>query len=314
MLRLVYRWLLRLHPARFRERFTEEMLSIFDHHVAEKPAAVKLLGDGFISLMRQWTLRSEYQEEKESGAHSATDGVPLFYTFESFKPRTSALIDGGILSLLVFCAVCLILRYNWTHPIFVPFQGVQFEARSDNEPSKTSLDLSPLAVLRTNSQQGPISQESQFSALKKVPTVVQRPVSPQVLTEAGRSGTVTPDQSGTKVSSSTARSSPTTSVPSWSAQTTAHQKVSGEILRLYAGMYATDPPNRLEILITAEHGELAIEVSGEPKYVLVAESGAKFVASGAANTWIEFVQRNDRTVYELNLYRNGRHITAHRTN
>jgi hypothetical protein len=28
MLRFVYRWLLRLHPARFRERFAEEMLWI----------------------------------------------------------------------------------------------------------------------------------------------------------------------------------------------------------------------------------------------------------------------------------------------
>jgi hypothetical protein len=31
MLRLFYRWLLRFHPTRFRERFAEEMLSIFDH-------------------------------------------------------------------------------------------------------------------------------------------------------------------------------------------------------------------------------------------------------------------------------------------
>ncbi|MGA9800748.1 MAG: hypothetical protein WBQ68_17165 [Terriglobales bacterium] len=30
MLRFVYRWLLRLHPARFRVRFAEEMLAIFD--------------------------------------------------------------------------------------------------------------------------------------------------------------------------------------------------------------------------------------------------------------------------------------------
>src|SRR2546429_4136379 len=31
MLRLFYRGLLRFHPSRFRERFAEEMLSIFDH-------------------------------------------------------------------------------------------------------------------------------------------------------------------------------------------------------------------------------------------------------------------------------------------
>ncbi len=31
MLRPLYRWVLRLHPAGFRTRFADEMLSIFDH-------------------------------------------------------------------------------------------------------------------------------------------------------------------------------------------------------------------------------------------------------------------------------------------
>jgi hypothetical protein len=42
MFRFFYRWLLRFHPARFRERFAEEMLSIFDH-VETKAAAANLV-------------------------------------------------------------------------------------------------------------------------------------------------------------------------------------------------------------------------------------------------------------------------------
>src|SRR5256884_4321164 len=64
MLRLFYRGLLRFHPSRFRERFAEEMLSIFDH-VEGRAASAELVADAFISLVRQWTMRSEYWEEED---------------------------------------------------------------------------------------------------------------------------------------------------------------------------------------------------------------------------------------------------------
>ena len=89
MLRLFYRWVLRFHPARFRERFAEEMLSIFDH-VEGRAAAAKLVADAFISLVRQWTMRSEYWEEKAAASVTVgAGGLPVFYTLESFKPRKS---------------------------------------------------------------------------------------------------------------------------------------------------------------------------------------------------------------------------------
>src|SRR2546429_3008659 len=69
MLRLFYRWLLSFHPARFRKRFAEEMLSIFDH-IEGRAAAVELVADAFISLVRQWTMRSEYWEEKATVSRS----------------------------------------------------------------------------------------------------------------------------------------------------------------------------------------------------------------------------------------------------
>ncbi len=62
MLRPLYRWVLRLHPAGFRTRFADEMLSIFDHTTGIT-ATVRLLVDGLISLLRQWTLRPEFRHE-----------------------------------------------------------------------------------------------------------------------------------------------------------------------------------------------------------------------------------------------------------
>jgi hypothetical protein len=53
MIRAVNRGLLRLHPAEFEERFSEEMLWIFDLKRSEE-TGIALLLDGLISLCRQW--------------------------------------------------------------------------------------------------------------------------------------------------------------------------------------------------------------------------------------------------------------------
>jgi hypothetical protein len=65
MIRLLHQWLLRLHPPAFRRRFSPEMLCIFDHATASKsscsfcePSRGAVLFDAFVSLMRQWLLRS----------------------------------------------------------------------------------------------------------------------------------------------------------------------------------------------------------------------------------------------------------------
>ena len=57
MLRAFYRSLLRLHPRRFRERFGEEMLGIFDEIPTTRERAF-LLSDGFNSLTVQWIVSS----------------------------------------------------------------------------------------------------------------------------------------------------------------------------------------------------------------------------------------------------------------
>ena len=57
MTRTVYRCLLRLHPADFRDQFAEEMLWIFDE-AAAAVGTMPLLADVLASLARQWVVRS----------------------------------------------------------------------------------------------------------------------------------------------------------------------------------------------------------------------------------------------------------------
>jgi hypothetical protein len=53
MSRLLYRLLLRLHPPNFRDRYSDEMLCMFDELAAER-SGFFLVADGVSSLSRQW--------------------------------------------------------------------------------------------------------------------------------------------------------------------------------------------------------------------------------------------------------------------
>lgn len=56
-MRFLYRCLLRLHPASFRDQYAGEMLWIFEEAAAGGGVA-GLFADGFASLVRQWVLRA----------------------------------------------------------------------------------------------------------------------------------------------------------------------------------------------------------------------------------------------------------------
>jgi hypothetical protein len=120
MIRRFYAGLLRLHPSRFRQCYGEEMLWIFDQ-AAAKGRVASLFADAVFSLWRQWTLRPEFQPKAVNPA--ALDGVPSFYIGAGDTPRTSALIHGGVLSLIVFSAVCYTLSHSNSHGRFFPLMG-----------------------------------------------------------------------------------------------------------------------------------------------------------------------------------------------
>jgi hypothetical protein len=114
MIRCLYTCLLRIHPAHFRQRFSDEMLWIFDEAAAHRHTA-PLFADVFLSLWRQWALRSEFGHQPETIHRTVPDGVPVFYLGPSDTPRTGALIHGGVLSLVVFSTVCYMLSHSNSH-------------------------------------------------------------------------------------------------------------------------------------------------------------------------------------------------------
>jgi hypothetical protein len=126
MLRSFYRCLLRLHPSGFRQRFADEMLSIFDHSVG-RPAAVRLLMDAVVSLTRQWTLRPEFWHEGPAAQQAAPDGVPSFCSLDPFRPRTGAVIQGLLLSTVLFFLICFAIRYSGVHVLHVRIPEARFE-------------------------------------------------------------------------------------------------------------------------------------------------------------------------------------------
>src|SRR5262249_37614749 len=59
--RSLYRCLLGLHPPYFQAQFANEMLWIFDE-TAKRQGVLRLLGDGLLSLARQWFVRLALQK------------------------------------------------------------------------------------------------------------------------------------------------------------------------------------------------------------------------------------------------------------
>ncbi len=106
MLRGLYYWLLRLHPRCFRQRFAEEMLEIFED-VSGPLAIASLLADAFVSLFRQWVLRSEFRQPM-----LASPETPIFRTFDPYKPGPAVLLNGGLISAALLFAVVLTMGHG----------------------------------------------------------------------------------------------------------------------------------------------------------------------------------------------------------
>jgi hypothetical protein len=120
MLRFCYWCLLCFHPAHFRERFAEEMLSIFDH-IEGRASRGKLVTDAFFSLLRQWTIRPQNWEQKATASIPiGATATPAFFTLGDFRPRKSALFYGAVLTLILYCGLFLVLRHSTKHYVYLP--------------------------------------------------------------------------------------------------------------------------------------------------------------------------------------------------
>jgi len=80
MTRILYRWLIGLHPPAFRLRFEQELLWIFDES-RDASGVAPLLYDAAISLVRQWLMRSGMWKWVLGGIAGA---LPVLIGFGSF--------------------------------------------------------------------------------------------------------------------------------------------------------------------------------------------------------------------------------------
>jgi hypothetical protein len=300
MLRVFYRWILRFHPARFRERFGDEMLSIFDHIEGREPTA-ELVADAFISLVRQWTIRSEYWEEKETvSVPAGASGLPVFYTLESFRPRKSALLGGALLTWIACSAVFFILSHSRVHSVYLP--SVRFESATTSD---VQLPTSTPNLPHTQASTRPGTQaiaESGMNSQDADRTRLQRRIS----SEANSSARVSESREQARLTASdTLQQNMATRPPVQSLRRPfVPTNTSRETLLSYLGAYSTDEPDKLTVVITAEEGHLVIEIPGEQKSTLVPVHGTRFAFSEARSN-CEFMKHDDGDVYGLRIGGNG---------
>jgi D-alanyl-D-alanine carboxypeptidase len=111
MSRSLYRFVLKLHPAAFRERFAEEMLWIFDEAAATQ-GTPRLFADAFVSLMRQWVVRPESWHLSVAAAVCPATGSSRFSSWDHFEFVEQRLpfhrfMQGGAISLGMLSVVWL---------------------------------------------------------------------------------------------------------------------------------------------------------------------------------------------------------------
>jgi hypothetical protein len=292
MLRFLYRGVVGLHPSAFRNRFGEEMLSIFDSAKSNR-AAIALLVDGIVSLGRQRLGEHQFSSESVSalGTPTGVSSVPSFVTLDSFHPQTSAILDGLVLSVALFCLTCFAIRYSWIRVLHVRIPEVQVEPYSATHSS---------AVARREAKR---SGEAKNRETEATPAQDDE-VSPHLQVE------LLPVEPGTAASAfeaTTASSGETSNsqVQPLRAPGTVHLD-----LHVYEGIYVCPSPH-FTISVTTEDGNLAVKIDGQRRRSMSAVSATTFVIEGTDDR-IEFDQDGDGVIHQLRLRRRDRQYTAER--
>jgi len=92
------------------------MLYIFDQQRGT-PAALGVMLDGVLSLLRQWTLRPHGGFDLVAAPlpSRAQHHIPSFESLDTFQPRTSAMIHGALVSLILLYMTVFAVPYSWMH-------------------------------------------------------------------------------------------------------------------------------------------------------------------------------------------------------
>jgi hypothetical protein len=280
MLRRLYHCAVLLHPSSFRRRFGDEMLYIFDQQKGML-AALGVMLDCVSSLLRQWILRPHTGIELPAAPliSPTADHIPSFETLDTFRPRASAIINGTVLSLLVFCMTVFAIRYSWIHVLnlrireiaVVPSQQVYSQASTSHS-------------VGTSTQ--PLTRDSKKSSERLQVDVIS--------TE--------PERTQTKINTS---ASPRTSA--------APVRIRGVLiwlrLELYVGKYISNsPPAKISVRIEGNH--LSLTAAGHPRLALSPVSPTRFVIVGAESSYVDFTPDDQGRIRCLSLVESGNVITA----
>jgi len=289
MLRHLYRVAIRFHPTAFRTRFGDEMLSIFDATQGNS-ARFGLLCDGLVSTIRQWTMRPDFQADNSSGlGFPAADGVPSFSSLNGFHPRTSAVIDGVILSATLFVVTCFSIRYSWIRVLHVQIPEYQANSylgirHSSPDELRGKHTPKPQQTQNADRQSGLISEHLKVDVL---PVEAGTAPSPMGVTRATTENAPNPPQI---VASDMAFPSP---------------------LATYAGVYKSRSP-KMTIRIAVKDDQLSMHMVGEAPQTLSRISETEFEIAGSVITRIEFLPAQNGEIVRLRLSRDGQQITAER--
>ncbi len=99
--RMLYRTILHLHPAPFRERFAGEMLWIFDEMFAER-GMWKLATDALSSLLKQWVV-----------ADAVPKTAPAPFQFVPERPMSAAiLLQAALITSMALLGFSKLLQQN----------------------------------------------------------------------------------------------------------------------------------------------------------------------------------------------------------
>jgi len=288
MLRVLYGLVLRTHPHYFRQRFGEEMQSIFDHAESDR-VALGLLADAVVSLARQWTLRPHFWEEPRLAA--AGQGAPLFNMLDSNKPRASALIYGALMSAMVLNGVCWTMGYAWNHPRF--------------------MDIRP--------GYGPAGRVPESKLISRAVPRPTLPVEPTPYTDEGRVVLIFTTHAHAAAGSAPLASSsapaptvPTSAANFSGASSNPSAALPASLLQSYVGTYISNSPGHERVNVTLVDGRLQLEVVGVFSGPLTPLSNTQFLACGGTDCQVSFFANASGAVDQIEVHYAGREIQAFR--
>jgi hypothetical protein len=223
-------------------------------------------------------------------------------------------MQGAVVSLAMFCAVCFIMKYGVNHALSMPFAAVVSEDGSRNSRTSVSppslLQESAAPDLRQNPARTDIVNQEQNKAATKLHSLllqslpIPRPsrVSPRMK--------VSGHSVATKTSVSEAATNPALSFPAERGAVTV--LVPQQVLGSYVGTYLIDSPDRSTVSISIAAGELTLETGGEPKCPLSAISENRFAICNTSDLWVEFSSSQNGMAQHIIIHDADRQIRARR--